>query len=189
MLHTHTNRESIWKYYEDRCAENLHVVLSMSPSGDALRNRCRNFPGLVGNTVIDWMFPWPKQALKSVAKVYIAENRKIPDTMKDQINDHVVHVHESLAHYTQEFLTILRRRNYITPKHYLDYVTTYIRLLDEKSSFITKQIARYSDGIRKIDDASAQIDLLRVEVEKTKREALKAGQECDKVMNDIENCE
>lgn len=160
----------------------------MSPSGESLRNHCRSFPGLVGNTTIDWIFPWPKQALRSVARGYISENRKIPDGLKEAINDHVVHVHESLSHYTREFLTILRRRNYITPKHYLDYVTTYIRLLDEKSSFITKQIARYTDGIKKIDDASAQIDLLRAEVEKTKKEATKAARECDKVMADIEKC-
>jgi dynein heavy chain len=134
------------------------------------------------------MLPWPKQALRSVARGYISENRKIPDSYKDEINDHVVHVHESLTYYTQEFITILRRRNYITPKHYLDYVTTYIRLLDDKSSFIMKQIVRYTDGIRKIDDASAQIDLLRAEVEKTKMEAIKAARNCDDVMADIENC-
>lgn len=166
----------------------MHVVLSMSPSGDSLRNYCRSFPGLVGNTTINWIFPWPKQALRSVARGYIAENRKIPDTYKEEINDHVVHVHESLTHYTQEFLTILRRRNYITPKHYLDYVTTYVRLLDEKSSFITNQIARYTDGIAKIDDAAAQIELLRVGVEKTKVEATKAARSCDAVMIDIETC-
>lgn len=91
----------------------------MSPSGDSLRNYCRSFPGLVGNTTIDWMSTWPKQALRSVAKGFISENRKIPDSLKDAINDHVVHVHESLAHYTREFLEILRRPNYITPKHYL----------------------------------------------------------------------
>lgn len=181
-------RDGVWKYFTDKCALNLHVVLSMSPSGDSLRNYCRSFPGLVGNTTIDWIFPWPQQALKSVAKGYISENRKIPDSLKDSINDHVVHVHESLRHYTQAFLAILRRRNYITPKHFLDYVNTYIRLLDEKSSFITKQIARYTDGIRKIDDASAQIDLLRAEVEKTKKEATKAANECDNVMADIANC-
>jgi dynein heavy chain, axonemal len=182
-------RDAVWKYYIDKCAENLHVVLSMSPSGDSLRNYCRSFPGLVGNTTINWIFPWPKQALRSVARGYIAENRKIPDNYKEEINDHVVHVHESLTHYTQEFLAILRRRNYITPKHYLDYVTTYVRLLDEKSSFITNQIARYTDGIGKIDDAAAQIELLRGDVEKTKVAATKAANNCDAVMKDIEACE
>ncbi|KAL7022048.1 hypothetical protein ACKWTF_012111 [Chironomus riparius] len=181
------SKDGVWKYYVDKCSENLHVVLCMSPSGDTLRNHCRSFPGLVGNTTINWMLPWPKQALRSVARGYISENRKIPDSYKDEINDHVVHVHESLTYYTQEFITILRRRNYITPKHYLDYVTTYIRLLDDKSSFIMKQIVRYTDGIRKIDDASAQIDLLRAEVEKTKMEAVKAARNCDDVMTDIEN--
>ena len=33
----------------------------MSPVGDKLRSRCRNFPGLVNNTVIDWFEPWPEQ--------------------------------------------------------------------------------------------------------------------------------
>ena len=160
----------------------------MSPSGDALRNRCRSFPGLVGNTTIDWIFPWPNQALKSVANGFLSENRKIPESQKSKINDHIVHVHESLAHYTQEFLMILRRRNYITPKHFLDYVITYVKLLDEKDSFITKQIVRYSDGIRKINDASAQIDQLRLQVEITKKDATKAAKDCDKMMADIENC-
>lgn len=160
----------------------------MSPSGDALRNRCRSFPGLVGNTTIDWIFPWPSQALKSVANGFLSENRKIPDSQKSKIKDHIVHVHESLAHYTQQFLMILRRRNYITPKHFLDYVTTYVKLLDEKDSFITKQIVRYSDGIRKINDASTQIEQLRLQVEVTKKDATKAAKDCDKMMADIENC-
>ena len=33
----------------------------MSPASDHLRRRCRNFPGLVNNTVIDWFFPWPEE--------------------------------------------------------------------------------------------------------------------------------
>jgi len=39
-------RESIWQYFVNKCAANLHIALSMSPVGDTLRNRCRNFPGL-----------------------------------------------------------------------------------------------------------------------------------------------
>lgn len=38
-------RESIWQYFVNKCANNLHVVLAMSPVGDTLRTRCRNFPG------------------------------------------------------------------------------------------------------------------------------------------------
>lgn len=68
-------REACWQYFCSKCIDNLHVVLSMSPSGDVLRTRCRNFPGLVNNTCIDWLFPWPLQALVAVASVFLAEVR------------------------------------------------------------------------------------------------------------------
>jgi dynein heavy chain len=45
----------------------------MSPSGDTLRIRCRNFPGLVSNTTVDWFFPWPLEALTDVASHFLAE--------------------------------------------------------------------------------------------------------------------
>ena len=64
-------RESIWQYFINKCANNLHIVLAMSPVGDTLRTRCRNFPGLVNNCSIDWFMPWPVQALTAVASVFL----------------------------------------------------------------------------------------------------------------------
>jgi len=39
----------------------------MSPAGNTLRDRCRNFPGLISSTSIDWYFPWAEEALSGVA--------------------------------------------------------------------------------------------------------------------------
>lgn len=47
----------------------------MNPAGDLLRIRCRNYPGLVNSTTIDWMFPWPDQALMAVANVTLRDVR------------------------------------------------------------------------------------------------------------------
>ena len=60
-------QDTLWNYYIDRCRNNLHIVLAMSPSGSKLRVRCRNFPGLISATVIDWFFPWSEDALQKVA--------------------------------------------------------------------------------------------------------------------------
>ena len=38
----------------DRVRDQLHVVLAMSPIGDALRTRLRMFPSLVNCCTIDW---------------------------------------------------------------------------------------------------------------------------------------
>lgn len=43
-------KESVWQYFVNKSANNLHVVLGMSPVGDTLRTRCRNFPGNPGAT-------------------------------------------------------------------------------------------------------------------------------------------
>jgi len=53
--------------------DSLHLSLCFSPAGDQLRNRCRNFPGLVSNTTIDWFFEWPEDALEDVANAKLAE--------------------------------------------------------------------------------------------------------------------
>jgi len=67
------SKEAIWQYFVTKCANNLHIVLAMSPVGDILKTRCRNFPGLVNNTCIDWFMAWPKQALLAVASRFLED--------------------------------------------------------------------------------------------------------------------
>jgi dynein heavy chain, axonemal len=64
-------KEACWLRVVQRCRANLHVVLAMSPVGETLQRRCRDFPGFVGNTVIDWFDPWPEVALESVAAAFL----------------------------------------------------------------------------------------------------------------------
>ena len=56
------------------------------------------------------------------------------------IVEHVVHVHSTIGEYTLEFQLKLRRKNYVTPKHYLDFIHTYLKLLDEKNNYIIAQV-------------------------------------------------
>lgn len=63
--------ECLWNYFIERVRENLHIVLCMSPIGEALRVRCRKFPSLVNCCTLDWFPPWPKEALLSVANRFL----------------------------------------------------------------------------------------------------------------------
>ena len=45
---------ALFNYFVDRVRDQLHVVLAMSPIGDAFRNRLRKFPSLVNCCTIDW---------------------------------------------------------------------------------------------------------------------------------------
>lgn len=67
------SKDDLWNYFLEKVRDNLHIVMCMSPAGDTLRIRCRNFPGLVSNTSINWFFPWPSEALLAVATNYLEE--------------------------------------------------------------------------------------------------------------------
>ena len=61
-------------YFVQQCKKNLHLVICMSPVGEAFRRRLRTFPALVNCTTIDWFLPWPEEALRSTADtVFIKE--------------------------------------------------------------------------------------------------------------------
>ncbi|XP_050088792.1 dynein axonemal heavy chain 10 [Anopheles aquasalis] len=180
------NKDGVWSFFLDRAVRNLHVVLCMSPEGDTLRNRCRSFPGLVGSTTIDWVFPWPEQALFAVARVFLTDHAKIPENNREPIIGHIVHVHQSLKEYIQQYQLKVRRRNFVTPKHYLDYISTYLKLIEEKDNFIMQQCARLSDGIKKINEASHQIDELSIIVEEQRKNVIEAAERCGSMLAGIE---
>ena len=47
------SREAMHEYFINTVRTNLHMVLCFSPVGDKFRVRCRKFPGLINNSVID----------------------------------------------------------------------------------------------------------------------------------------
>lgn len=179
-------KDGVWQYFVNKCCDNLHVVLAMSPSGDILSKRCRSFPGLVNNTTIDWLFPWPLQALESVASVFLKDNPKIPEIYRELVIQHVVHVHESIGEYTHDFLLKLRRKNYVTPKHYLDFIQIYLRLLVEKDNYIQAQCERLIGGMAKIEEASKELEVLNAKLAEQKVIVTEATLACEAMLAEIE---
>ena len=81
---------------------------------------------MVNNASIDWLFPWPDQALLAVATELItADNPLIPGDYRQQIIEHHVDVHKSVIDVSRDFVTTLRRQNYVTPQNFLDFIATY----------------------------------------------------------------
>lgn len=47
--------------YINRVRANIHIVLCMSPLGEAFRTRLRMFPSIVNCCTIDWFMEWPDE--------------------------------------------------------------------------------------------------------------------------------
>ncbi|NXC37428.1 DYH10 protein, partial [Campylorhamphus procurvoides] len=181
----HPAKESVWQYFVSKCASNLHIVLGMSPVGDDLRTWCRNFPGLVNNTGIDWFLPWPTQALFAVAQSFVGKNPRIPAESCTSVIEHIVMVHESVGDFSKKFLDKLRRINHVTPKNYLDFISTYSKLLEEKNQFILAQCKRLDGGLVKLKEAAIQLAELNQKLAEQKIVLTEKTAACEALLQEI----
>jgi len=181
-------KDSIWQYFIGKCRDNLHVVLAMSPVGEQLRVRCRSFPGMVNNTVIDWFVPWPEAALESVAGVFLAEE-DLPDPSRRPIVEHMVMVHQMVRTQSEEFLQQLKRYNYVTPKNYLDFISNYRSVLKEERRKIDGSIQRLDGGLSKLVQAATEVDAMQAKLVVAQVEVAEKSTQVKEMLVEItENC-
>lgn len=176
--------DNVYNFFIQRVRENLHIVLCMSPIGDTLRVRMRMFPSLVTCTTINWVDPWPEDALLSVSRSKFKEL-----ILEDVPRDQAIVIRESLANicvatqlsvqsYAEEFFEVLSRKIYITPKSYLDMMSLYFSYLEEKRRELTENRRRYNKGVRMlaqtnldVADMKEQLTALKPVIEKKKIES------------------
>lgn len=65
--------EAMYDFLIHRVRENMHIILAMSPIGEAFRNRLRQYPAIINCTTIDWFSEWPEDALLEVAVKFISD--------------------------------------------------------------------------------------------------------------------
>jgi len=78
--------------------------------------------------------------LLHVTTALCEQNPLIPPMYRENVVGHIVTVHASVGVFSRDFQHKLRRANYVSPKNYLDFINTYLRLLDEKDKFIMNQV-------------------------------------------------
>ena len=160
-------RDNVWRLFVSRVRDNLHIVLAMSPVGDALRVRCRQFPSLINCTTIDWYMPWPDDALLSVAMRFLNEEEALGDhDVKEEIAGTCVKIHQSVSHYGDQFFAELQRKVYTTPKSYLDLINLYLGMLKEKQEELGKTRGRLAIGVQKLEETNEVVAGLKEELTK-----------------------
>lgn len=160
------DRDSIWAFFVHRFRENLHIVLCMSPVGDAFRNRVRMFPSLVNCCTIDWFDEWPEEALLSVSESFLLSHQVVEESLVPKYSRLCVTVHQSVAHMAHRFFEEMRRHYYVTPTSYLEFIALYGTLLKEKTGEITQARDRLYVGLQTLKDAEDKIEVMRDNLEK-----------------------
>nr|WAW84833.1 axonemal dynein heavy chain reconstructed 1 [Halisarca dujardinii] len=176
---------SMYNLFIERVRQNLHIVLAMSPIGDAFRSRLRMFPSLISCCTIDWFHAWPSDALEMVANKFLEELELEPQV-------HITCVflcqyfHQSVRKLSEKYYNELRRHNYVTPTSYLELILTFKKLLNKKQESIQNQRQRYITGLDKLEFAASQVAVMQKEIIELQPELIKTSEETEKLMVTIE---
>jgi dynein heavy chain len=179
-------KENLFAFYIQRVKLNLHLIICMSPIGDAFRNRLRMFPSLVNCCTIDWFSTWPEDALRSVAANSIADIGELgTEEVLDGIVNLCVYMHESVREKCLQYRSELNRHNYVTPKSYLELLSLYKKLLDKKRNELLALRKRTATGLDKLLAATKEVELLQEELEAMQPMLLQTSLDTDAAMKKI----
>ena len=62
--------DELYKWFTQQVMKNLHVVFTMNPSADGLKDRAATSPALFNRCVLNWFGDWSNSALYQVAKEF-----------------------------------------------------------------------------------------------------------------------
>lgn len=175
-------RENCWKYFIDKVRRLLKVVLCFSPVGSTLRVRGRKFPAIINCTSINWFHEWPEEALKSVARRFLADVELLSGPFQESVSQFMAFVHKSVNDMSVVYLQNDRRYNYTTPKSFLEQISLYKRLLTLKYKELQDKIVRLENGLVKLQSTSKQVDDLKDKLAAQEVEVKQKNEDADKLI-------
>ncbi|XXQ31525.1 Dynein heavy chain AAA lid domain containing protein [Plasmodiophora brassicae] len=172
---------AVYSFFVQRCRQNIHIVLCLSPIGDAFRERLRQFPSLVNCCTIDWFHPWPTNALRSVADRFLANV-----DVDERVVDICVSMQQSVVDLSAEYKAALNRYNYVTPTSYLSLLKTFSNIFESKRSEIGRARDRYVNGLQKLADTEIQVKGMQEQLELLKPQLIQSSAETADLMVTIQ---
>lgn len=122
---------SVLAFFVARCREKLHIMLCLSPIGDAFRIRLRMHPGLVNCCTIDWFDVWPEDALEQVARRTLVD-LELAENVKDESVAACKFFHGCAKDVSAKFYELTGKKTYVTTASFLDLMRMFADLTTEK---------------------------------------------------------
>ncbi|CAF4574901.1 unnamed protein product [Rotaria sp. Silwood1] len=185
------SNDELYKWFTIQVMRNLHVVFTMNPSANGLRDRASTSPALFNRCVLDWLGDWSLDAYYHVASELtqkvdmqkadyvtpkalsrLVASLPMEPTYRDVINNAFVFVHQSL----HKLNDILRKKGstnktiVITPSHFLDAIQHFIKITAEKRTEIEDTRQHLMVGLAKIHETVIQVEQLQTSLAHKRKE-------------------
>ncbi|XP_015784706.1 dynein heavy chain, cytoplasmic isoform X1 [Tetranychus urticae] len=174
------SNEELYRWFTQQVMRNLHVVFTMNPSSEGLKDKSATSPALFNRCVINWFGDWSDEALFEVGKEFTAKldidrptyrapeyfptafpGTPMPPTHRVAIINALVYCHQTLHLANKRLLKRGSRITTITPRHYLDFINHYVKLFHEKCSELEEEQLHLNVGLAKINETVEQVEELQ----------------------------
>ncbi|KAJ1555349.1 Dynein heavy chain 7, axonemal [Nowakowskiella sp. JEL0078] len=176
---------AMYNYFIERVKRNLHIVLCMSPIGDAFRARLRQFSSIVNCCTINWFQSWPDDALQAVAYQFLQEI-ELSDLLRESIVYVCQYFHQSVVSLSDRFLRAMSRHNYVTPTSYLELLQAYKGLFNLRREELSAIRRRYVGGLDKLQFAAQQVSTMQHDLSNLQPQLKKTSEETSDMLIRIE---
>ncbi len=153
------SQEELYKWFIQQVMRSLHVVFIMNPPEGGLASHAATLPALLNRCcVLDWLGDWSNKAFFQVGLEFtrnldldtqdysppanfpiVYRDLSLPPTHRNAIVNTFVYVHQSLYKINAKLGKRQECYNYVTPRHYLDFINHYVRLFNEKCEDLEEQ--------------------------------------------------
>ena len=179
------SQDELYRWFTGEVTKNLHVVFTMNPAEDGLAGAAATSPALFNRCVLNWFGDWNSEALYQVGYEFTNKldldradynspgGLKLvsPDIGIDSqpnhrqvIVDSAVFIHKTLHAAVKS----LQKRGdvtfTVTPRHFLDFIQQYTKMMNEKRSELEEQQIHLNVGLKRINETVTQVDELRKEL-------------------------
>ncbi|XP_018494643.2 dynein heavy chain, cytoplasmic [Galendromus occidentalis] len=171
------SNEELYKWFTGQVMRNLHVVFTMNPSVNGLKDRAATSPALFNRCVLNWFGDWSDEALYQVGLEFTkrldidrldyrqpdyfpvaVSQLETPVNYRQAIVNAFVYVHQTLHKASTRLAKRGGRQTTITPRHYLDFISHYVKLFNEKRSELEDEQLHLNIGLHKIRETVDQVE-------------------------------
>lgn len=178
--------ESVMEFFLARTCTNLHVAFCFSPVGETFRSRVQRFPALVSGCTIDWLHPWPKDALVSVARHFLSHFEiECTPAVKEELVNALGSIQDIVAETSHEYFQRFRRATHVTPKSYLNFIAGYKNIYQLKQQELRDGVEKMDTGLEKLKEASASVEILKKDLVVMEEELVEASKNAESVLVEV----
>lgn len=165
-LQTDGSNTALYNLFISLIRQQLHVVLCFSPINESYRDNIRNYPSFINSCTIDWLHPWPNDALSSIAHRFLKSDVEFLTNHEQNVAiDMFMEFHSTTLSLSKRISIDHRQQIYIPPKIFIESIDIFKEKLMKKKNEFEEKLKQYHFGVRQIKESDNQIVAMRKSIE------------------------